>query len=79
VSARTDAVWQAWLTNRKAVIAARSTDRESLDARPRTPQVGADGQPIAHGLTAYNRGCSCDVCRAAKAAYMRQWRAQVAA
>jgi hypothetical protein len=38
--------------------------------------TGPNGEDIAHGLKTYNRGCSCDVCRAAKRDYMRKYRAR---
>lgn len=81
MSARTESAWEAWLANRKAVKATRLTDRAKLvgwrsQARDRTPMTGPNGEDIAHGLKTYNRGCSCDVCRAAKRDYMRKYRAQ---
>jgi hypothetical protein len=77
MSARTESAWEAWLANRKAVKATRRTDRADLQsARDRTPMTGPNGEDIAHGLKTYNRGCSCDVCRAAKRDYMRKYRAR---
>ena len=75
MSARTEAAWELWLANRLAVQALRRADRAGLTGRDRTPKTGPNGEELVHGLTTYNNGCSCDVCRAAKRAYMAQYRA----
>jgi hypothetical protein len=40
------------------------------------PGFVAEGVVSGHGYGAYARGCRCEVCRAAKAAYMRSRRKQ---
>ena len=34
------------------------------------------GSVTEHGISGYRRGCKCEVCRAAKRDYMREWRAR---
>ena len=60
----------AWLTQRRAVLAFRKAN--GINARA----VG-DGKPRQHGVASYNKGCRCDDCKAAKRNYRQKRRARL--
>lgn len=57
----------AWLAKRRAALQFRSEHGWYSDMQQEAAPE--------HGVTAYKNGCRCDICRAAKTAKHREWRA----